>query len=85
MSKNQRAVLWVAMSTSFATTFIGSSLNLSIPSIGMEFNVSASLLGWVVTSYILTVAAFSVPFGRLADGIGRKKIFVPGVFLFALT
>ena len=85
MSKNQRAVLWVAMSTSFATTFIGSSLNLSIPSIGMEFNVSASLLGWVVTSYILTVAAFSVPFGILADGIGRKKIFVPGVFLFALT
>ena len=51
----------------------------------MEFDVSASLLGWVVTSYILTVAAFSVPFGRLADGIGRKKVFVPGVFLFAAT
>jgi len=73
------------MATSFSTTFIGSALNLSIPSIGMEFDVSASLLGWVVTSYILTVAAFSVPFGRLADGIGRKKIFLPGVFLFALT
>jgi EmrB/QacA subfamily drug resistance transporter len=73
------------MATSFATTFTGSSLNLSIPSIGMEFDVSASLLGWVVTGNILTVAAFSVPFGRLADGIGRKKIFIPGIFLFALT
>lgn len=85
MTKNQRAILWVAMATSFATTFIGSALNLSIPSIGMEFDVSVSLLGWVVTSYILTVAAFSVPFGRLADEIGRKKIFIPGVFLFGLS
>lgn len=73
------------MATSFATTFISSALNLSIPSIGMEFDVSASLLGWVVISFIITVTAFSVPFGRLADGIGRKKIFMPGVFLFALT
>lgn len=85
MTKNQIAILWVAMATSFATTFISSALNLSIPSIGMEFDVSASLLGWVIISYVITVTAFSVPFGRLADGIGRKKIFMPGVSLFALT
>lgn len=85
MTNSQKAILWVAMATSFSTTFIGSSLNLSIPSIGMEFDVSATLVGWVITSYILTVAAFSVPFGRLADEIGRKKIFLPGIFLFGLT
>jgi MFS family permease len=64
---------------------MGSSLNLSVPAIGEEFMVPASLLGWVVTGYILTVAAFSVPFGRLSDLVGRKKIIVPGLLFYGVT
>jgi EmrB/QacA subfamily drug resistance transporter len=40
------------------------------------------LLGWVATLYLLAAAVFLLPFGRLADIYGRKKVFVWGVVLF---
>jgi len=39
----------------------------------------------VVTSYLLASAAFLVPFGRLADIVGRKKIFLAGMLVFSLS
>lgn len=78
------ALIAVTMA-SFLTPFMGSSVNLAIPSIGQEFNSSALLLSWVVSSYLLSTAAFLLPFGRLADIVGRKKIFVAGVTLFSLS
>jgi len=69
---------------SFLTPFMGSAMNLAIPSIGAQFNASALQLSWVLTSYILASAAFLVPFGRLADIVGRKKVFITGVISFSL-
>ncbi|QAT42450.1 MFS transporter [Aminipila luticellarii] len=82
--KKQRATLIVVIVTSFITTFTGSALNLSVPAIGTEFQVSAGLVGWIVTSYMLASAAFSVPFGRVADITSRKKVLVTGILIFAL-
>ena len=56
----------------------------SIPSIGSEFDVSASSIGWMVTIYALSVAAFSVPWGRIADITSRRNVMVIGLGLFAL-
>jgi len=61
------------------------ALNLAIPNIGETFQASTSMLGWVVNSFILTSAAFLLPFGRLADIIGRKKIFLASLVLSAVT
>ncbi|MHB8917989.1 MAG: MFS transporter, partial [Desulfocucumaceae bacterium] len=72
----RKYALMVAMGASFLTPFMGSAINLAVPSIGKEFNSSALLLSWVVTSYLLASAAFLVPFGRLADIVGRKKVFL---------
>ena len=47
--------------------------------------MDAILLGWVATSYLLAAAMFLVPFGRLADLKGRKKIFLYGIFLYAIS
>lgn len=69
---------------SFLTPFTGSAINLAIPSIGEEFNSSAILLSWVVSSYLLSTAAFLLPFGRLADIIGRKRVFTLGIIIFSL-
>ena len=85
MSNTDRTkILYVALLTSFMTTFMGSALNLSIPNMEADFQVGAALVGWVITAYTLTVAAFSVPFGKLADVIGRRKILIPGIAIFGI-
>lgn len=80
----KKYTLLAATTAAFLTPFMGSAINLAIPSIGREFNANAYLLSWVATSYILASAAFLVPVGRLADIAGRKKIFISGVASFSL-
>lgn len=81
----KKYTLIVVTAVSFLMPFMGSAINLSIPSIGKEFNSNAFLLSWVVTSYLLASAAFLVPFGRLADIVGRKKILILGTAWFSLS
>ncbi|NLT14510.1 MAG: MFS transporter, partial [Clostridiales bacterium] len=73
------------MITSFITPFMRNAINLAIPSIGTEFGASQSLLNWVVSGYLIATAAFLLPFGRLADQYGRKKIFLTGMVLLAAS
>lgn len=81
----QRATLIAVMTTSFATPFLGSSINLAIPAIGEDFSSGAVLISWIVTSYLLASAALLLPFGRLADIMGRKRIYVIGIFLLGIS
>ncbi len=81
----QKYTLFVVIITSFMTTFIGSALNLSIPAISLEFRASAVMTGWIITGYMLAAAALSVPFGRLSDMTGRKRILISGITIFALS
>nr|WP_230972361.1 MFS transporter [Archaeoglobus neptunius] len=69
--------------SSFLTPFIGSATNVALPSIGREFQTSAITLGWIATSYLLAAGMFSVPFGRLADIAGRRRVFVSGLTVFS--
>lgn len=80
----KKYTLLVVTMASFITPFMGSAINLAIPAIGREFNSGALLLSWVATGYLLGTAAFLVPFGRLADIMGRKKVFLLGVTVFSL-
>ena len=79
----KRNTLIAATAAAFLTPFMASSINLAIPTIGKEFGAGAFQLGWVVTSYLLASAASLVPFGKLADIIGRRKVFVTGITLFS--
>lgn len=83
--KTQKVTIFVVITTAFITTFTGSALNLSVPNMGSYFHASASFVGWLITAYMLTVAALSVPFGRLADLTGRKRILVAGILIFSLS
>jgi MFS family permease len=76
--------LLITASGSFLTPFMGSSVNVALPSIGREFSMDAILLSWVSTSYILSAAMFLVPMGRIADIHGRKKVFTQGILIFAI-
>ncbi|MEW6326733.1 MAG: MFS transporter [Thermodesulfobacteriota bacterium] len=78
-------VLLVATLASFLTPFIGSSVNIALPSIGKEFHMDAVLLSWISTSFLLSAAMFLVPFGRVADIYGRKKVFLSGISIYTLA
>jgi EmrB/QacA subfamily drug resistance transporter len=66
-------------------TVMSSGLNVALPSISREFGTDAILLSWIVTAFVLAAGVFSVPFGRIADIVGLKKIFLYGMILFTLT
>lgn len=83
--QSQRAATVIAGLASFLAPFMGSSINIALPSIGRQFQADAVTLSWVATGYLLAAAVFLVPFGRLADIIGRKKIFVAGIITYSLS
>ena len=83
-SRIRSATLLVAITGSFITPFMGSSVNVILPAIEKALNINAVLLSWVATAYLLAAGITLVPMGRLADIIGRKKILAIGFSLFAV-
>ncbi|MCP4707239.1 MAG: MFS transporter, partial [Planctomycetes bacterium] len=81
----KRAALIVATLSSFLGPFMGSSVTVALPSIGSDFSMGAVSLGWVSTSFLLAAAMFLIPFGRLGDIYGRKKIYMWGVLAFTCS
>jgi len=79
------SILLVATFAAFLTPFLGSAVNLALPPIGKDLNATAIGLGWVISSFILSSAIFLLPFGRLADIIGRKKVFSTGILIFTIS
>jgi len=80
--QGRRAALLVTTVGAFLTPFMGSSIAIGLPSIGDELAMDAILLGWVATAYLLAAAMFLVPFGRIADIYGRKRIFTYGMITY---
>jgi EmrB/QacA subfamily drug resistance transporter len=78
----KRIILFIAVLAGFLTPFDGSAVNIALPTIGAEFHMDAIALSWVATAYLLSSAVFLVPFGKIADIHGRKKIFLYGISVF---
>jgi EmrB/QacA subfamily drug resistance transporter len=81
----KRTALLVALLTAFLTPFLGSSISIALPTIGSEFSMSAILLSWISTAYILATAMFLVPFGKFADIHGRKRVLTYGITTLAIS
>ena len=80
----RHAVAFVVNLGAFLTPFMAASLNLGLPAMGRELHMSATTLSWVASAYLLSAAVFTVPFGRIADIYGRRRILLYGNVLFAL-
>ncbi len=80
----KKVVLLVTTLAAFVSPFGVSSVNIALPSIEKEFLMDAILLSWVTTAYLLSSAIFLVPFGKIADIYGRKRIFTYGILIFTL-
>lgn len=77
---------WLALSVATLMTFLVvidiSAVNVAFPSMAADLDTSRSSLSWVVSGYNITVGALLLVAGRLADSIGRRKVFLPGVAIF---
>ena len=82
---NKTPALIAATLTSFLTPFMGSAVNIALPTIGERFDLDAVSQSWVTLSFSLAAAVFLVPFGKLADIHGRKRIFAYGTLLFTVS
>ena len=78
-------VLLVATMASFLFPFMGSAVNIALPSIGKELSLDAITLGWIATAYLLSSATLLVPLGRIADIYGRRKIFTFGIVILTIS
>lgn len=82
---NKTVILFIATLATFLTPFMGTSLIIALPTIGNDLAVNAILLSWVTTGFFLASAMFAVPFGRIADIYGMKKIFTYGILILTIS
>jgi EmrB/QacA subfamily drug resistance transporter len=80
---------WLAMALLAAAQFVvvldASIVNVALPSIGRDLNFSQDDLSWVVNAYVLVFGGFLLLGGRLADLLGRRRLFIVGLILFAVA
>src|SRR5436305_1392470 len=69
----------------FVVVLDASIVNVALPSIGRGLHFSQDSLSWVVNAYVLTFGGFLLLGGRVADLIGRRKVFIAGLIVFALA
>jgi MFS family permease len=62
-----------------------SSLNVALPTIGTHLQMSTSSLQWVVSGYVLGYGGFLLLGGRAADLLGRRRVFLVALTVFALA
>src|SRR3954471_16469152 len=80
---------WLALALLALTQFVividASIVNVALPSIGRALDFSQDDLSWVVNAYTLTFGGFLLLGGRLADVIGRRRMFMTGLVLFSVA
>src|SRR6266446_3839295 len=62
-----------------------SSVNVALPTIGSHLRMSASTLQWVVSGYVLGYGGFLLLGGRAADLLGRRRVFLAALTIFAVA
>ena len=77
---------WLALTVTTLAFFLVvidvSAVNVAFPSISADFGVSEASLSWIISGYNVTVGSLLLVAGRLADSLGRKRLFLPGVVVF---
>ena len=78
---------WLALALLCVAQFVvvldASIVNVALPTIGSALSFSQENLSWVVNAYVLTFGGFLLLGGRLADLLGRRRVFMGGLILFA--
>ncbi|HYP49163.1 MAG TPA: DHA2 family efflux MFS transporter permease subunit [Thermoleophilaceae bacterium] len=87
--KDRPDAKWLALGLLAVAQFVvvldASIVNVALPSIGRDLDFAREDLSWVVNAYTLVFGGFLLLGGRLADLLGRRRMFVAGMWLFALA
>ncbi|HEX6229671.1 MAG TPA: MFS transporter [Solirubrobacterales bacterium] len=75
-------VLIAASAAMFMVQLDFFALNLALPQMSRDLGVSVTDLQWVISGYMLALAAFLIPGGRLGDIFGRRRLLIAGIALF---
>ena len=78
LTTEQRSVLLMVLPNALAVPIMLSSVNVALPDIASDLNLSAVAVSWVPTVFLMASAMFVLIFGRVADMYGRKKVFLMG-------
>lgn len=80
LEQKMRNTIFIAVTAvSFITTYIAAAFNIALPAIGRDLAMDSSQLPWIAGVFSLTMAVLLVPFGRIADLYGKKKVFITGI------
>src|SRR6187200_3622580 len=71
--------------TQFVVVLDAAIVNVALPSIGKALDFNQDDLSWVVNAYTLTFGGFLLLGGRMADLLGRRRMFIGGLILFSLA
>ncbi|MFC9861550.1 MULTISPECIES: MFS transporter [unclassified Streptomyces] len=85
MTGRQKLVLTLLLGAQFMIAVDFSILNVALPVVGEGLGFPLSHLQWIATSFALTAAGFTLLFGRIADLLGRKRLFIGGMVLLGLS
>ncbi|WP_405780899.1 MFS transporter [Streptomyces sp. NBC_00859] len=77
-----RLVLLVLCAAQFMVALDFSVLNVALPVLGKDLGMTRSGLQWAVTAFALPSGGFLLLFGRIADLVGRRKLFLTGLAVF---
>jgi len=69
----------------FVVVLDASVVNVALPSIGADLDLGQEGLAWLVNAYVLTFGGFLLLGGRMADLLGRRRVFIGGLILFAFA
>ena len=85
LSVRARLVLFLLCAAQFAVALDFSILNIALPSLGRDLHMAQANLQWGMTAFALPSGGFLLLFGRIADTVGRRKVFITGLSLFTAS
>ncbi|MCT4355649.1 MFS transporter [Streptomyces sp. Je 1-79] len=85
MDGRMRLVLLVLLVAQFMLAVDFSILNVALPVMGEGLGFSLAGLQWIATAFALAAAGFTLLFGRVADLVGRRRLFLAGMALLGIS
>ncbi len=88
-TNGKSAYRWMVFVTVVIGTFMvnvdSSIVNVALPILQLQYRVTAGVLQWVVTGYLLMITAILPMLGSLSDRLDRKKMFITGILVFTIA